>query len=70
MKYLPIHNASIHTIFFFLYQNRSKKNVEGRIFLNSHKDRRKDTFFCEMYVLIFLEYHSSKMSYLGRLYIV
>ena len=48
-----------------------KINVEGRIFLNSHKDRRKHgktQFFCEMYNLKFIEYHStSKMSCLGTL---
>ena len=35
MKYLRIHNISIHIIF---YQNR----FIGRIFLNSRKDRHKD----------------------------
>ena len=42
MKYLRIHNVSIHITF---YQNRLKMNVLGRIFLNSRKERRKDEVF-------------------------
>ena len=41
MKYLRIHNVSIHINF---YQNQFI-NVLGRIFLNSSKDRRKDGVF-------------------------
>ena len=40
MKYLRIHNVSIHI--FFLIKIDSQMNVLGRLFLNSRKDRRKD----------------------------
>ena len=43
LKYLRIHNDSIHIIFFIKID--SEMNVLGRIFLNSRKDRRKDVVF-------------------------
>ena len=47
MKYLCIHNVSIHIKF---YQNRfiNECVVNVNVLLNFRKDRRKDGDFCEM----------------------
>ena len=54
IKYLRIHNVSIHINF---YQNRFINECVRKIFLNSRKDRSKDgktEFFLDVEELTFL----------------